>query len=233
MSFIVLQDKFGIKPIESVGYLSSLLLIGIPYISINTLRIVLTLFMPATLLLLFSISILRKLRNNITDISVTMAGIVYISYILAFLIFTRQMDNGVYYVWYILGAAWMTDTFAYMFGMITGKTIGNHKFSKVISPNKSVEGCVGGIIGCVLFFLGYTYYLGTIGIELNYYMMAIIGFIASVISQIGDFSASTIKRYCKIKDFGSIMPGHGGVLDRFDSVLFVAPFMYLVFNILI
>ena len=143
------------------------------------------------------------------------------------------MDNGVYYVWYILGAAWMTDTFAYMFGMITGKTIGNHKFSKVISPNKSVEGCVGGIIGCVLFFLGYTYYLGTIGIELNYYMMAIIGFIASVISQIGDFSASTIKRYCKIKDFGSIMPGHGGVLDRFDSVLFVAPFMYLVFNILI
>ena len=116
--------------------------------------------------------------------------------------------------------------------MLTNKITGNHKFSK-ISPNKSIEGCVGGIVGCIIFFVAYTNYLNTIGIELNYILMAIIGLVTSIISQIGDFSASTIKRHCKIKDFGSIMPGHGGVLDRFDSILLVAPFIYFIFNIII
>ena len=188
-------------------------------------------FLPVLILMLFSISVLGNMKKNITDISATIFGIIYIVFMLSFIIFTRQMENGIYYVWFILGGAWITDTFAYMIGMLTNKLIGNHKFSK-ISPNKSIEGCIGGIIGCVIFFIAYAYYLNTIGFELNYILMAIIGFVTSIISQIGDFSASSIKRHCKVKDFGTIMPGHGGVLDRFDSILLVAPFIYLVFNIM-
>lgn len=223
--------KVGIRPVEWIGYLSSLFLIGIPYISMNTLRLILTMFLPIVLLILFIISLLSHNKRNIVDISTTVFGIIYVTYMLAFIILTRQMQQGVYYVWYILGAAWITDTFAYLVGISFDKTIGNHKFSK-ISPNKSIEGCIGGIIGCAVFFAVYTYYLSTIGIELNLYLMAIIGVVASIISQIGDFSESAIKRYCKIKDTGNIMPGHGGILDRFDSILLVAPFIYFVFSII-
>ena len=121
----------------------------------------------------------------------------------------------------------MTDIFAYLVGI----TIGKHKISE-ISPKKSIEGCIGGIVGCVLFFVGYTYYLNTLGFELNYILMGIIGIVTSVISQIGDLAASSIKRYCEIKDFGNIMPGHGGILDRFDSIILIAPFIYMFFSIL-
>ena len=115
--------------------------------------------------------------------------------------------------------------------LFPGKLFGNHKFSK-ISPSKSIEGCVGGIICCTAFFIGYTYYLSTVGIVLNYIIMGILGVLTSIVAQVGDLSASTIKRYCNIKDFGNIMPGHGGCLDRFDSILFVAPFVFLFCNII-
>ena len=223
--------QINIKPIEWIGYLSAILLVAVPYISINTLRFVLTISLPIILLILFILSVFSNLKRNIVDISVTVTGIIYITYLFAFLIFTRQMNNGVYYLWFILGGGWITDTFAYLIGVLFDKTIGNHKFSK-ISPNKSVEGCIGGVIGCVVFFVAYTYYLNSIGIVLNYFAMGIIGIITSIISQIGDFAASAIKRYCKIKDFGNIMPGHGGILDRFDSILLIAPFIYTVFSII-
>ena len=175
----------------------------------------------------FLVSIIRKLKVNVSDIAITIFGIMYVTYLFAFLIFTREMNKGVYYIWFILGGAWMTDIFAYLVGI----TIGKHKISE-ISPKKSIEGCIGGIVGCVLFFVGYTYYLNTLGFELNYILMGIIGIVTSVISQIGDLAASSIKRYCEIKDFGNIMPGHGGILDRFDSIILIAPFIYMFFSIL-
>lgn len=214
----------GIKPVETIGYITCLGLLAIGYIPIEYLKITLALILPVILLILFMKSILTNIKINIVDISITILGIIYVVYLFAYVIFTKQMDRGDYYLWYVLGGAWVTDTFAYLVGI----TIGKHKFSQ-ISPKKSIEGAIGGIIGCIIFYLGFTYYLETINIEFNYTMIAILSIVASVLAQIGDFAASSIKRYCGIKDFGTIMPGHGGILDRFDSMLFVAPIIYLFF----
>lgn len=128
------------------------------------------------------------------------------------------------FVWYILFSAWGTDVFAYAIGKIWGK----HKFSK-ISPNKSIEGCVGGLIGAVIINLVYTLICNMFfGLEMSYLYIFIASIILSVLSQIGDFAASSIKRYVGIKDFSNLIPGHGGMLDRIDSVIFIAPFAYIL-----
>ena len=129
---------------------------------------------------------------------------------------------------YILIAAWGTDVFAYLIG----KKFGKHKFSKV-SPKKSIEGCIAGTIGAVLIMILYTFILNTyFQFNYSYIYIIIIGIVLSLIGQIGDFSASCIKRYVDIKDYSNLLPGHGGMLDRIDSVLFLAPFAYLLFIIL-
>ena len=124
-------------------------------------------------------------------------------------------------------ASWGTDTVAY----IVGKNFGKHKFSKV-SPNKTIEGCIGGMIGAVVGGLIFTFcinkYLGT---TVPYVFAAIVLASLSIIGQIGDFSASVIKRYFDVKDYSSLFPGHGGMLDRVDSIIFAAPFAYIVFII--
>lgn len=214
------------KPLTFFGCIASALLVGIGYVSKETLSTILALILPIFLLIAFLCSILSKIKINVTDIAITLTGIIYVTYLSSFLIYTKQMPNGDYFIWYILGGAWFTDIFAYLVGI----TIGKHKISE-ISPKKSVEGCIGGIIGCTVFYLLYTHYLNSVEIELNYIIMLIMGIIVSVISQIGDFAASSIKRYCNIKDFGNLMPGHGGVLDRFDSILFVAPVVYAFLSI--
>jgi phosphatidate cytidylyltransferase len=125
-------------------------------------------------------------------------------------------------------ASWGTDIFAY----IVGITIGKHKFSKV-SPKKSVEGCIGGTLGAILIMLLYTYIINTyLGMNYSYICIAAIGLVLSIIGQIGDFAASSIKRYVDIKDYSNLIPGHGGILDRIDSLIFLAPFAYALFYIL-
>ena len=125
-------------------------------------------------------------------------------------------------------AAWGTDIFAYLIG----KAIGKHKFSK-ISPKKSIEGCIGGTIGGVLLVLLYTYVANTFfGVTYSYLFMGIVGLILSLIGQIGDLVASAIKRYVDIKDYSNLIPGHGGMLDRIDSLLFLAPFAYALLKMI-
>ena len=125
-------------------------------------------------------------------------------------------------------AAWITDTFAYF----SGRFFGKHKLSPLISPNKTIEGSIGGILGCILAVIAYKYIAQIIwGLSLDIiYSIAVI-IPASIIAQIGDLSFSYLKREFKIKDFGTILPGHGGILDRFDSLLFAAPFVEILFNI--
>ena len=168
------------------------------------------------------------MKNNIQDIAITIFGIIYIPFFLMFLTLTRQMEMGEYLVWYILAGAWVTDSFAYLIG----SQIGKHKFSK-ISPNKSIEGAIAGIMFTATFYGVYTYFLMSKGLEFNVVEMVVVGIIISIISQIGDLAASAIKRYCGIKDFGAIMPGHGGVLDRFDSIIMISPFVYIFLQILL
>ena len=150
-------------------------------------------------------------------------GMCYVSVLMSFVYHTRSMPDGVYFVWLILLSAWGSDTLAYC----TGRLFGRHKMASKLSPKKTVEGAVGGILGAAL--LGFIY--GSIfktGFTTDYpqAVCALSCAAGAVISVIGDLAASAIKRNHDIKDYGKLIPGHGGVLDRFDSMLFAAPAIY-------
>ena len=132
--------------------------------------------------------------------------------------------SGKFLIWFVIFSAWGSDAFAYWIG----KNFGKHKFSKV-SPNKTVEGCIGGMIGAMVFSLICSFVMNQyFDTEINYIVIAVLSAILSLVGQIGDFSASVIKRYFAVKDFSELFPGHGGMLDRIDSVMFIAPFAYFL-----
>ncbi len=124
-----------------------------------------------------------------------------------------------------LVGAFMSDTGAYFMG----RALGRHKLCPHVSPNKTVEGCVGGFIGSVAGMIVYHLIVkATVTLDLGWALIIVLGLVGSLFGQIGDLSFSVIKREYGIKDYGAIFPGHGGVLDRFDSVLFVSPAYYLI-----
>jgi phosphatidate cytidylyltransferase len=136
---------------------------------------------------------------------------------------------GHYLVWYIFIAAWASDVFAFM----VGTRIGKHKFTK-ISPKKSVEGCIAGIIGADVVAVIYTLIINNgFNQGINIGLAIVVVSLLTIIGQVGDVFASAIKRYCGIKDFSNLIPGHGGMLDRVDSVIFVIPFAYILLSLLI
>lgn len=137
-----------------------------------------------------------------------------------------RSEFDIYGVIMVCLCAWVTDTFAYF----SGKLFGKHKLIPRVSPKKTVEGSVGGIISAAIFSVVYAYILSQLNVITpdvkSYVLFAVLGTVSSVLSQAGDLFASAIKRDCNIKDFGTIFPGHGGILDRFDSVVFIVPFVY-------
>ena len=140
----------------------------------------------------------------------------------------ENLNNGKFLIWYVFFSAWGTDIFAYFIG----RKFGKHHFTE-ISPNKTIEGCIGGIFGAILLTTLYTIACNYIfNIHFSYIVMGVICVILSLISQLGDLAASTIKRYTGIKDFSNLIPGHGGMLDRIDSIVFIAPFAYFLFMII-
>ena len=144
-------------------------------------------------------------------------GVVYVAVMLSFIYLTRNLPDGKFLVWLIFLCSWGCDTCAYCVGMLIGK----HKMAPVLSPKKSVEGAVGGVAGAAL--LGVIYAAATQGPMLEYAVICAIG---ALISMVGDLAASAIKRNQNIKDYGKLIPGHGGILDRFDSVIITAPVIY-------
>ena len=145
--------------------------------------------------------------------------------IMSIALLRRQGDAGVYLYGLIFIGAWMTDTGAYFVGVLFGK----HKLIPRVSPKKTVEGAFGGVLGCIVGFVLYGFIIQSVAdVKVNYIAMIILATVISVISQFGDLVASYIKREREIKDFGFIFPGHGGVLDRFDSIIAVAPAIYFI-----
>ena len=156
-------------------------------------------------------------------------GIVYVAVMLSFIYLTRELPGGKFHVWLIFLCSWGCDTCAYCVGMLIGK----HKMAPKLSPKKSVEGGIGGIAGAALIAVLYALAInhwGNAGVSVASF--AIIGAAGGAISQIGDLAASAIKRNHKVKDYGHIIPGHGGILDRFDSMIFTAPAIYFVLTFL-
>lgn len=216
------------KPIKWVSYLSCLSVMLINYIPKEYLANALLITLPSILLILFLHVIITDMKISFKDVAYTLLGICYVPGFLIFLSLIDGMEKGKLLLLYVIIAAWITDTFAYAIGRRYGK----HKFSKV-SPKKSIEGCIAGTVSSVLVALLFTFLLNKFaGFEFTYIEVTILGTLLSLIGQIGDFSASVIKRYVNIKDYGTLIPGHGGILDRIDSVLFIAPFAYIIFTII-
>ena len=156
-----------------------------------------------------------------------MAGIfsfIYAPIMLSYLYLTRNLENGIYIVWLIFISSWICDTSAYLVGMAIGK----HKLAPILSPKKSIEGAVGGVAGSALVGFLYGLVLEKVGLHNSdtLWVFPLISAIGAVLSQIGDLTASAIKRNFDLKDYGRIIPGHGGIMDRFDSVVFTAPMIY-------
>ena len=216
------------NPVRWVGYLSCFSIAIIHLVPQESLNMVVTLSVPTILLILFAQVIATDMKTSFKDIAYTFLGIFYVVFFMMFVAFIDGMDNGKILIWYAIIAAWGTDIFAYFIG----KHFGKHKFSKV-SPKKSIEGCIAGTVGAILLMLLYTYVANTFwGMSYSYGFIAMIGLILSLIGQIGDFAASSIKRYVDIKDYSNLIPGHGGMLDRIDSLIFLAPFAYALFTLL-
>lgn len=157
--------------------------------------------------------------------------VLYAPLMFSFIYRIRMTDYGIYLVWMVFVSSWISDTFAYFTGMLFGK----HKLAPVLSPKKSIEGSIGGVAGSALAGALFGYLFSTkVGQEINLIVVcAILGALGSVISQIGDLAASGIKRNYEIKDYGNLIPGHGGIMDRFDSVIVTAPIIYFLVYYLI
>lgn len=139
-------------------------------------------------------------------------------------------EHGLFLILFAMFSAWITDTFAYF----TGSFLGKHKLCPNISPKKTVEGAVGGVLGCVLSnVILYAVFENLVfeNPHSNYLAIILLSVVLSVVSMCGDLSASVVKRNFGIKDFGNLVPGHGGVMDRFDSEIFVLVAFYAIFNI--
>lgn len=163
-------------------------------------------------------------RYHADQITAAFFSIVYAGVMLSFIYQTRMMEGSAFLVWLIFLCSWGCDTCAYCVGMLIGK----HKMAPVLSPKKSVEGAVGGVVGAVL--LGAVYGAAVKGEILEYGVICGAG---ALISMVGDLAASAIKRNHDIKDYGTLIPGHGGIMDRFDSVIFTAPVIYYLARLLL
>lgn len=168
-------------------------------------------------------AIFSKGKLPVTDACSASVGAMYILAGLNGIVYTRQiMSEGVYVFVLIFLGAWITDSAAYF----CGRAFGKHKLIPDVSPKKTIEGSIGGVLFCILFFALYGFlvegFIADGKVAANYPALLISAFFISIVSQIGDLAMSLLKRHYNIKDFGKIMPGHGGVLDRFDSVLAVS-----------
>ncbi|WP_322199545.1 phosphatidate cytidylyltransferase [Acutalibacter intestini] len=185
-------------------------------------------------LLVFSAMILYHRETSFKEVAVLYSMVVLIPCALNTLVSLRELNrgHGMFYVLIAVLSAWVADVGAFFAGTLFGR----HKLCPEISPKKTVEGAVGGAVADVAVMLlcgvwfSAVFYQGQV--EVNYLALGLIGLFGAPISMLGDLSFSLIKRSCHIKDFGQVIPGHGGVLDRFDSVIFTAPFVYLLVTFL-
>jgi phosphatidate cytidylyltransferase len=163
-------------------------------------------------------------KFHTTQIMGAFFGFFYVAVMLSYVYHIRMLAHGVYLAFLIFLCSWGCDTCAYC----VGKLFGKHKMTPKLSPKKSIEGAVGGVVGAALLTALYCFIFRT-PMELDtagILTISVIAAIAALISMVGDLTASAIKRNYDIKDYGHLIPGHGGILDRFDSMIITAPIIY-------
>lgn len=180
----------------------------------------------AAIILIMSVYVICFPKYNTEDALMAFFGLFYVAVMLSYIYQTRAMENGIYVAWLIFICSWGNDTFAYFTGVLWGK----HKMAPKLSPKKSVEGAIGGITGAAILGGVYGYIISSslTAVTNPIFVFAVASALGALLSIIGDLAASAIKRNHEIKDYGKLIPGHGGVLDRYDSVIFTAPVVYWV-----
>lgn len=187
-------------------------------------------FLSSYVIVILVISVVKYPKYPIETLATAFVPLVYIGVMLSYIYMVRMSEHGQWTVWIIFICAWGADTFAYLSGMMFGK----HKLAPALSPKKTREGAVGGVVGACLLAVIYGIVISS-KVDTNIPISIIFGIIAlggSVLSQFGDLAASGIKRIKDIKDYGNLIPGHGGIIDRMDSVFFTAPMVYFLMLLL-
>lgn len=179
-----------------------------------------------SVLLIMAVYVFTFPKYKAGEIFCAISGIAYLVLLMSFIYYTRTMKDGLYLAVLIYICAWGNDTFAYF----VGRKFGRHKMAPVLSPKKSIEGFIGGIAGAALMGCVYGLIFGKNlpSLSTPWLSCTIIGAIGALLAVIGDLAASAVKRDTGIKDYGKLIPGHGGVLDRFDSILYTAPAVYIL-----
>ncbi len=219
----------GYHPIPWLGYLSCFgIFLAEDYIDLDLKILLIQILLPAVLIISFIYMMFHKGKYTIIDMTITVFSLLYIPFMFSFIKLLSMMEHGRIFVLLSLLSASISDTCAYEIGSRFGK----HKLCERISPKKTVEGALAGVIGVIIAYVIVALIMEyALAIPVNMLFMIVTAIVTSVLGQFGDLSASLVKRYCGIKDFGTLMPGHGGILDRCDSILFTAPAVYICIKI--
>ncbi len=231
----VRNEKEKVALPEIVGYLGIFAYYGLLYFGGEAFQTFGMMFVILTIMGMLLCYVLTFPRYKASQIMAAVFSVIYAPVLLSYIYQTRSLPMGKYLVWLIFCASWGSDTCAYAVGMLIGK----HKLAPVLSPKKSIEGAIGGVVGAAL--IGFLYAKGLmlfvpgsgLGEEILW-AFPVISAVGSVLSQAGDLAASGIKRDHNLKDYSKLIPGHGGIMDRFDSVIVTAPiifFLVMLFNV--
>lgn len=233
VSVIDAQGKRKLNLIETISIVGIVIYYAVVYVTQNPLYEMLTIIFLLILTMMVYVFAFPKYKAE--QIIHSFFAFIYAPVMISFSLMTRMMSSdmdvpmynvGFFAAWMIFISAWASDTCAYFVGV----TLGRHKLAPVLSPKKSIEGAVGGVLGATIAGIIYGKLLeccGVFGVG-RIWIFALLGMCGSIVAQIGDLAASAIKRNFDIKDYGNCIPGHGGMLDRFDSVIFTSPLIYVL-----
>ncbi len=209
-------------PLAIIGYIAAVVyFILLRFVDGNHF----TVFAVGLLIAVMAVYVFTFPKYSTEKVIMAYFGVMYVPVMMSFMYQLRNYnEDGVYTFWLIFICSWACDTCAYLAGVICGK----HKMAPVLSPKKTIEGAIGGVLGAALIGAIYGVVIGDklSGIDNAPVLFAVIAAVGGLISMIGDLCASAIKRNYDIKDYGKLIPGHGGIMDRFDSVIITAPLIY-------
>ncbi|WP_124067490.1 phosphatidate cytidylyltransferase [Clostridium sp. E02] len=213
--------KLQNDPLGVMGYLTVIVYYGLLWYHKEQYVMIMSI---AFVMVLMSFYVFAFPKYKTEEVTVVFFGFFYVAVMLSYLYQVRSIEDGRFLVWLVFISSWGCDTCAYCVGNLFGR----HKLAPVLSPHKSIEGAVGGVIGASILGFLYATVFGSFmtGVANPQITCTLACALAAVISPIGDLAASAIKRNHKVKDYGALIPGHGGILDRFDSMLFTAPVIY-------
>ena len=229
---LLMISFIGMTEIYRVLEISGTLLGGVGYVAAVAYYLLLrmnrtdmvVMLAIAFLIVLMMVYVFTYPKYRSEQVMLAFFGLFYVTFMLSYVYQIRMLPQGAFIVWLVFICSWGSDTCAYCVGMLIGK----HKMAPKLSPKKSIEGAVGGVVGAALLGAAYAAIMNRImtGADAGVIQYALICAVGALISMVGDLAASAIKRNHDIKDYGNLIPGHGGILDRFDSVIFTAPIIY-------